>query len=126
MTNPTPTATGIRCFKASERHFEPYIGDPADPLRGEARIARLVGPEISRSMGGGIVIYGRQTASWALPFDEFVVILKGAMRVVSGGVTYQGEVGDVLWFPAHTPLTYEIDDEVTVFYAKHPVDATLG
>lgn len=114
----------IKCFKASERVFETYMGDPAAPEHNYARIAKLVGPEISRSMGGGVVTYRGLTAPWTLPFDEFVIVLDGAFRVTSAGVSYDCVPGDVLWFPAHTPLTYEVADFVTLFYAKHPVGLT--
>lgn len=114
----------IKCFKAADRVFETYMGDPQVPERNYARIAKLIGPEISQSMGGGVVTYRKLTAPWSLPFDEIVVVLDGAFRVTAGGVAHDCVPGDVLWFPAHTPLTYEVEDFVTVFYAKHPVGLT--
>ncbi|RJF87134.1 DUF861 domain-containing protein [Oleomonas cavernae] len=116
----------IKCFKAADRTFETYMGSPDRPEKDYARIAKLVGPEISQSMGGGVVTYRKLTAPWSLPFDELVVVLDGAFTVTSAGKAYDCVAGDVLWFPAHTPLTYEVADFVTVFYAKHPVGLTAA
>jgi ethanolamine utilization protein EutQ len=115
----------ISVFPAKNRHYARYLGDEAAPEKGAARIARLVGPEISKSMGGGLVIYERLTVDWDLPFDELIIVLEGAMRIRSLGRTYDCGPGDAAWFPAHTPLTYDVPDRVVVFYAKHPVGATL-
>lgn len=117
---------GIHSFKAEGRQFSTYMGDAANPRAGFAEIAKLIGPAISSTMGAGVVTYRRLTAPWALPFDEVVVILAGAMRVISDGTVHQAGPGDVLFFPKETPLTYEVDDEVTLFYVKYPVDLTAA
>ena len=115
----------ISVFPAKERRFSRYLGDEAAPEKGGARIARLIGTDISKSMGGGIVVYERLTVDWDLPFDEVIIVLEGAMRIRCQAKTYDCGPGDVAWFPAHTPLTYDVADRVVVFYAKHPVGATL-
>ena len=114
----------IAVFPAKKRRFKRYLGKASAPEKGAARIARLVGPDISRSMGGGVVVYERLTVDWDLPFDELIVILEGAMRIRSRGKTYDCGPGDVAWFPAKTPLTYEVPKRVVVFYALHPVGST--
>jgi ethanolamine utilization protein EutQ len=111
----------ISVFTARHRNFEPYLGDEAAPDLGIARIARLVGPSNSSSMGGGIVIYERMTVDWDLPFDEMITILEGEMVIHSGGESYALAFGDVAWFPARTPLTYEVPKRVVVSYAIWPM-----
>jgi ethanolamine utilization protein EutQ len=118
---------GISVFHESERVFQPYLGDATRPDAGTARIARLVGRDISSSMSVGVVVYEGVTVDWNLDFDETIIILDGRMRIISDGVTYACRPGDVAWFPAHTPLTYVVEDRVTVFYAIHPMpDASTG
>lgn len=116
----------IACFKAEGRRFETYMGTPDSASGPFAEIAKLIGPEISTSMGAGVVTYRRLEAPWSLPFDEAVVILAGRMAVVSAGVRYDAVPGDVLWFPKETPLTYVVEDEVTLFYVKFPVSETAA
>ena len=111
----------ISVFPAKGRRYSPYLGDDAAPDKGSARIARLVGPEISKGMGGGVVIYERVKVDWDLPFDEFIVVLEGAMSIHCQGKRYDCGPGDVAWFPAHTPLTYDVAERVMVCYALHPV-----
>jgi ethanolamine utilization protein EutQ len=117
--------TDISVFPAKDRHFTRYLGNEAEPEKGAARIARLIGTDISKSMGGGVVVYERLTVDWDLPFDEVIIVLEGAMRIRCQGRTYDCGRGDVAWFPARTPLTYDVADRVVVFYAKHPVGASL-
>jgi ethanolamine utilization protein EutQ len=116
----------IAVFPAKVRQFTQYLGTASEPKKGVARIARLVGTDISKSMGGGVVVYEGLTVEWDLPFDELIVVLEGTMRIHSRGKSYDCRAGDVAWFPAHTPLTYEVADRATVFYALHPVDFAVA
>jgi ethanolamine utilization protein EutQ (cupin superfamily) len=77
-------------------------------------------------MGGGVEDYERLTVDRDLPFDELIIVLEGARRVRSKGKTYDCGPGDVAWFLALTPLSYEVVDRAVVFYALHPVGATAS
>ncbi len=103
-------------FKAADRVFEPYGGPP-----GEARIARLVGPEISGSMGAGVATFDDCSIEWTVLYDEVIVVLEGAFRLRIGGASHELEAGDVVWIPQNTPLRYE-GKGARVFYALSPVD----
>ncbi len=113
----------VSVFKASERQFVHYVGDEKNPLQGEAKIARLVGKFNSSSMGAGVVDYGKLTVTWELPFDELITVIEGNMKIHSGGKVYDLVAGDLAWFPAATPLTYEVADRVVVSYAIYPIPA---
>lgn len=115
-----PMTAGISVFSASSRSFERYLGDPDQPNDGRAQIARLVGKGNSNSLAGGVVIYERITVDWDLSFDEMITVIEGSMIIRSAGVTYNLVPGDVAWFPAHTPLTYDVPDRVVVSYAIWP------
>ena len=111
----------ISVFKASERHFEHYLGDETAPDQGSARIARLIGRSNSSSLGGGVVVYEKVTVDWNLAFDEMITVIEGAMKIHSAGATHSLGPGDVAWFPKHTPLTYEVAVRVVVSYAIWPI-----
>jgi ethanolamine utilization protein EutQ len=106
----------VEIFKASERRFEPYGGPP-----GEATIARLIGPELSHSMGAGIATFDECSIEWTLLYDEVIVVLEGAFRLRVGVQAYDLAVGDVIWLPENTSLRYE-GKGARVFYALSPVD----
>jgi ethanolamine utilization protein EutQ (cupin superfamily) len=111
---------GISVFHAADRPFEPYLGEPAFPEKGRARIVRLIGQANSSRMAGGVVIYEKIIVDWNLPFDEMITVIEGRMSVISGGGRQDLVPGDVAWFPAGTPLRYEVADRVTVSYAIWP------
>jgi ethanolamine utilization protein EutQ (cupin superfamily) len=113
--------TIISIFKSSDRTFVRYLGDDGASERGSARIAHLIGSSNSSSMGGGVVIYEQITVDWNLPFDEMITVIEGVMHIHSDGTSDRLGPGDVPWFPAHTPLTYEVPDRVIVSYAIHPL-----
>jgi ethanolamine utilization protein EutQ len=113
--------SAISVFKANNRNYVHYLGDVAKPEKGTAKIARLVGPPNSSSIGGGVVVYERVTVDWDLPFDEMITVIEGAMRIHSSGASYDLGPGDVAWFPAHTPLTYQVPERVVVSYAIYPL-----
>ena len=107
----------ISVFAAKTRAFVHY---PAAGPSGSAHIARLIGPHNSASLSGGVVVYERLTVDWDLPFDEMITVIDGAMTIRSEGETFALAPGDVAWFPAHTPLSYDVPDRVTVSYAIWP------
>ena len=103
-------------FKKSERSFAAYGGPP-----GQATIARLVGPDISKTMGAGIATFDDCSIEWTVLYDELIVVLEGTFRLVVGSETFTCAPGDVLWIPENTPLKYE-GEKAMLFYALHPVD----
>ena len=105
-----------RHFKRNEMDFVAYGGPP-----GEATIARLVGPEISRSMGAGIATFDGCSIEWTVLYDEMIVVLEGNFRLRVGERTFEADPGDVIWIPENTPLRYE-GDKARVCYALFPVD----
>ena len=111
--------SGAKHFPAREMRFERYGGPP-----GEATIARLVGPELSSSMGAGVATFDNCSIEWTVLYDELIVVLEGTFRLRLGGEenrTIEAGPGDVIWLPEGTPLRYE-GDGAKVFYALSPVD----
>jgi len=108
--------SATRLFKRAEMRFEPYGGPP-----GEATICRLVGPELSRSMGVGLARFDDCSIEWTLLYDEMIVVLEGRFRLRVGHEVFEGGPGDVIWIPEKTAVRYE-GEAATVCYALHPVD----
>ena len=103
-------------FRKSEMNFTAYGGPP-----GKATIARLVGPDMSKTMGAGIATFDGCSIEWTVLYDELIVVLEGTFRLVVGNQSHACAPGDVLWIPENTPIKYE-GDKAKVFYALHPVD----
>ena len=112
----------ISVFKASDRKFVRYLGsDSSSSPEGDAWISRLVGTELSDTMGAGVVVYERVAVNWNLTFDEVITLLEGELRIYSAGIKYDLLPGDMAWFPANTPLSYEVKDRAVVSYAVYPI-----
>ena len=103
-------------FKRGEMRFETYGGPP-----GTASIARLVGPEVSRSMGIGLAAFDGCAIEWTVLYDEMIVVLEGVFRLGVGGKDIVAHPGDVIWIPEKTPIVYK-GDKAVVCYALSPVD----
>jgi len=103
-------------YRKSDLKFAAYGGPP-----GKATIARLVGPDISKSMGAGIATFDGCSIEWTVLYDELIVVLEGTFRLVVGKDTHTCTPGDVIWIPENTPIKYE-GDKAKVFYVLHPVD----
>jgi ethanolamine utilization protein EutQ len=78
-------------FKKSDRKFDPYGEDAA-----KASISRLVGPEISNSMGAGVAKFDNCSIEWTVLYDELIVTFEGRFRLRTGAATYECTPGDVL------------------------------
>ncbi|MFY7961854.1 MAG: cupin domain-containing protein [Elsteraceae bacterium] len=107
-------------YEAANRNFSPYRGFENAYPDGSAEIARLVGPSVSDTLGGGVVRYRRVKTVWRLPFDEIVYVISGALTVSAGGRCWRASAGDVLFFAQGEPVTYDVEEEAVVFYAKYP------
>jgi ethanolamine utilization protein EutQ len=106
-------------FKRAKLKSEKYGGPP-----GKATIARMITPEISNSMGGGIAKFDGCSIEWTVLYDEIIVVLEGKVRLRLGKGYRQkleAKPGDVIWLPEGTPLKYE-GEKAVLFYALHPVD----
>ena len=112
----TKADSKVAHFRKAEMNFTTYGGPP-----GAATIARLVGPDMSKSMGAGIAIFDGCSIEWTVLYDEVIVVLEGTFRLVVGKETHSCSPGDVIWIPENTPIKYE-GDKAKVFYALHPVD----
>jgi ethanolamine utilization protein EutQ len=108
--------TGIRHFKRSEMKFDTYGGPP-----GKAGIARLVGPDLSKTMGAGLATFDGCSIEWTVLYDEMIVVIEGLFRLRAGGDVFEGRPGDVIWIPEKTAIVYEGEKSV-VCYALYPVD----
>jgi ethanolamine utilization protein EutQ len=102
--------------RAAGREFVSFGGPP-----GSATIARLVGPEVSTTMGAGVARFDGCSVEWTVLYDEVVVVLDGVFRLRLADRVIDGAPGDVIWIPENTPLRYE-GEKATVFYALHPAD----
>ncbi len=109
--------SGITLYKGEGRGFEHYGGPP-----GNAEIARLIGPETSRTMGAGVACFEDCSIPWTVLYDEVIIVLEGHFRLCSGDERYECEPGDVLWLAENTPVVYEADGKAKVFYALYPAD----
>jgi ethanolamine utilization protein EutQ len=109
-------ASQVVHFRQSEMSFATYGGPP-----GKATIARLVGPDMSKTMGAGIATFDGCSIEWTVLYDEVIVVLEGKFRLVVGKDTHSCAPGDVIWIPENTPIKYE-GDKAKVLYALHPVD----
>ena len=66
-------------YRKSEMEFAAFGGPP-----GAATIARLVGPEMSKTMGAGIATFDGCSIEWTVLYDEVIVVLEGTFRLVVG------------------------------------------
>ena len=109
-------ASHVVHFRKSEMSFSAYGSPP-----GAATIARLVGPDISKTMGAGIATFDGCSIEWTVLYDEVIVVLEGTFRLVVGKDTHSCAPGDVIWIPENTAIKYE-GDKAKVMYVLHPVD----
>lgn len=103
-------------FKRTEMQFDKYGGPP-----GTAEICRLVGPDVSKTMGVGVAKFDDCSIEWTVLYDEVIVVLEGEFRLRLPDRVVDGRPGDVIWIPENTPLRYE-GKKAVVCYALHPVD----
>lgn len=108
--------TEVKHFKRKDTKFDAYGAGP-----GKGGIARLVGPETSKTMGAGLAMFDGCSIEWTVLYDEMIVVIEGRFRLVLKDRTIEAGPGDVIWIPENTWLKYE-GDKSLVCYALYPVD----
>src|SRR5438094_6922590 len=108
--------SSVQLFKREDFEFEHYGGPP-----GDSRLARLVGTEISRTMGVGLATFDGCSIEWTVLYDEMIVVIEGLFRLRVGDGVFEGRPGDVIWIPEKTAIAYE-GEGALVCYALYPVD----
>ncbi len=103
-------------FPRNGMQFSPY-GSAGD----DAGIARLVGPELSKTMGVGVARFNDCSIEWTVLYDEAIIVLEGEFHLRLQGRLIVAKPGDVIWVPANTPLHYE-GKHAVVCYTLYPVD----
>jgi len=113
--NPKKPA-GVIHYPSAGREFVSF-GESA----GNSSIARLVGPDLSPTMGAGVAKFDACSIEWTVLYDEVIVVLEGLFRLRLADRVIEGKPGDVIWIPENTPIRYE-GEKATVFYALYPGD----
>ncbi|MGH6938660.1 cupin domain-containing protein [Hypericibacter sp.] len=108
--------TGVKHFKRGEMKFDDF-----GAKTGTGSIARIIGPDLSKTLGAGLAQFDGCSIEWTVLYDEMIVVLEGAFRLRVGKDVYDATAGDVIWIPENTPLRYE-GEKSTVCYAVFPVD----
>jgi ethanolamine utilization protein EutQ len=106
----------VKLFKRDAMKFGAYAGPP-----GKATISRLVGPELSKTLGVGLATFDGCSIEWTVLYDEMIVVIEGRFRLRAGKDVFEAGPGDVIWIPEKTPIVYE-GERALVCYALYPVD----
>ena len=91
-----------------------------------ARIARLVGTKLPKTIGAGILAIPKNPTPPTIDYDEIIVVLEGQFRSTCKGEVFNCSPGDVLWIPANTSFTLETDSKARIFYARYPMDPAIA
>ena len=106
----------IRLFRLQDTAMSDYGEGP-----GSASIARLIGPDSSRTMGAYFAMFDGRSVPWTVQYDEMILCLSGTFRLRTRDEVHELGPGDMLWIGNGTELRYE-GEQATVFIAIAPVD----
>lgn len=92
-----------------------FTGEPGNQL------ARLIGPDVSKTMAVAFGYYDNCAVDWTVKYDEVVYVIDGTFRLVIGGVARNYRPGDVIWIPENTELRYG-GEKAKVLFVISPAD----
>ena len=79
----------------------------------EAGIASRI---LAKTSGGNLTLFafdtGQGLTEHTSPFEAFVLVLEGTLRMVVGGTTVTAGAGTIVRLPAHVPHALEAEDKV--------------
>ena len=99
---------GVLQFKKAKRTFEAYVDDSR-----RETISRLVGPDMSKTMGAGIARFDGCRVAKTVLCDELIVRLEGKFRLRVGEEVFSTVPGDVLRASKGMALAYEGDGRLS-------------
>jgi quercetin dioxygenase-like cupin family protein len=79
----------------------------------EAGIASRI---LAKTSGGNLTLFafdaGQGLTEHTSPFEAFVLVLEGTLRMVVGGTAVAAGAGTIVRLPAHVPHALEAEDKV--------------
>jgi ethanolamine utilization protein EutQ len=87
-----------------------------------AEVKTLIGPEHSDSLAAGLCRFEQTTFPWHLGYDECIHVLEGSIEARVGGETLRAGVGDVMFLPRGSDVTYVIEESCLLYFVTYPVD----
>ena len=73
-------------------------------------------------MAAGFMTLDKGEFSWTLTYDEMDVVLEGELVVTRGGEVVRGGVGDVIFIPKGSNITFGAPDKVRFVYVTFPAN----
>ncbi len=87
----------------------------------QAKVSSLCGTDDGSQLGVGVVKLTTAAIPWTIKYDEFILVLEGALTVTTESGELTASAMQAIWLPAGTRLTYK-SDNAWLLYAIHPAD----
>lgn len=87
--------------------------------KAEVGVWQGLGTDSTTSMGAGTATYKGQF-EWVLNYDAVYYFLEGTLALTKRGITHHGSVGDIMFIPKGSAVTYESEQGCRIFWAILP------
>ncbi len=92
------------------------------PCCAEIKIIDVITDKDNSPMGVGYLQWDNASFDWHLDYDEVDIILEGELHITINGKKVIGKVGDCIFIPKNTSLTFSSPSKVKFAYVTYPAD----
>ncbi len=110
---------GIIAIDSQKLPFQKFNDAPCPE---EIKIIDVVTDKDNSPMGVGYLEWDNASFDWHLDYDEVDIILEGELHIVVNGRKVTGKVGDCIFIPKDTSLTFSAPGKVKFAYVTYPAN----
>lgn len=90
--------------------------------RRDVRVKDVTTLDEAPRIAAGVMEVERTSFPWTLSYDEFDVVLEGALEIRVGERTYTGHPGDIFYIPKGSSISFCSPDKARYVYVTYPAD----
>jgi len=120
-----PSLPPLKVVRAANIEMERFL-EGVQTTGANVRLKDVVTTEDRSPMGAGYMSLDKGEMQWRLTYDEMDIVLEGELIITRGNEQVRGGVGDVIYIPKGSSITFGTPSHTRFVYVVFPVNWNEG
>jgi ethanolamine utilization protein EutQ len=116
-----PLIPNLKVVRGASVEMERFLDGVQTPGV-NVRLKDVVTTEDRSPMGAGFMSLDKGEMQWTLTYDEMDIVLEGELVITRGSEQVRGGVGDVIYIPKGSSITFGTPSHTRFVYVVFPVN----
>jgi len=119
--SPIPSLPPLKVVHGANVGMEGFLEGQSSP-GANVRLKDVVATQDHSPMGAGYMSLDKGELKWTLNYDEIDIVLEGELVITRGSELVRGGVGDVIYIPKGSSITFGTPSHARFVYVVFPVN----